>query len=216
MLMVSPVCAEVSVKFSVDAFSLNTTNMQGLITLSFRVDADGKVVLDASADNSEQILQDTVNAWDGPVGTISYTGAFNTVFILELKDWGGAFTMNDFEGGGLGVSGQNEWRIDRPGFEFIAAVASIKEGTLDFQSVSWNFRSDAGAQMTLICPSVSLTNRLETRDGRWDVSGKGIRIGDHQFLRFGNVYPGDDTGGYSLAGFSFDVVGDDALIDIKH
>jgi hypothetical protein len=205
--MASLVSAEVSVKFSNYTLLPTTTNEVYAITLLFIVDGTGNVVLDASTAGAHQILRDAVNAWDGPVGTISYAGAFNTTFLLEIRSWGGVgLNLSCHEGGGLGVGLRSAWRIDRPGFEYIAATAAMGAGVLEFRSVSWNYRSKLDAHMVLACPLGSVTNSLPSRAGTWTLSDQGIRIGDNQTLRFENVFPGEDASGYALAGFSFDVV----------
>ncbi|MCU0857105.1 MAG: hypothetical protein MUC65_01710 [Pontiellaceae bacterium] len=182
-------------------------NTPGKITLLFNVDATGRVVLDAATLSTEQTVQDIVNAWDGPVGTISYIGAFSTAFSLDITSMGGSsLKLTNVDGGGLGVSGQDPWRIDRPEIEFVAATASIKAGSLDFRSVSWNNRTRLETCLTLTSPYVFLTNSFIQAAGSWDVSGQGLLIGDNQVLKFGSIKQGNQYGGYSLAGFTFDLV----------
>lgn len=206
ILMASIVSAEVSITFPNGLIS-KTTNEVYAITLMFIVDSTGNVVLDASTASPHQVGRDAVNAWDGPVGTISYAGAFNSTFLLELKSEGGTgLNLSSRGGGGLGVGLRSGWRIDRPGFEYITATAAIDAGKLNFHSVSWNYRSSIDAHMLLIWPYGSVTNSFLGAFGTLDISNLGVMLHDHEALRFDNVSPNDSTSGYALAGFSFDVV----------
>lgn len=214
LLMASLVVAEVSVSFTNSTLPMETTNDLGTLTLSFSVDATGNVVLDASATAPEQVVRNAVDEWDGPVGTISYSAAFNTVFSLVFTDVGGSgLKLANNDGGGLGVGGYNAWRIDRPGLEYIDVQVAIRTGKLEFRSVSWNHRADATVHMTLAGSLGSATNDFMALAGVWDVSALGFMVGDNETLRFGNVTPNIEKSGYALAGFTFDVV-DGALITV--
>ncbi|MCU0856867.1 MAG: hypothetical protein MUC65_00495 [Pontiellaceae bacterium] len=215
LLTAGTVSAEVSVKFSNSNLPPNTTNELGVLTLSFNVDASGNVTLDASASNPMPIIQDAVNAWDGPVGAISYSGAFNTRFSLDFYQVGGSgLRLTNLDGGGLGVAGKSAWRIDRPGLEFIEVSTTIKAGIINFRSVSWGYctneqatmllRDMSGAEtnMVLFGPSGLSTNHY----GSCDVSDQNLILRDNEFFRFGNTFPGLDAEGYALAGFTFDVI----------
>lgn len=198
--------ADVSVTFLNSTLPQSTTNELGTVTLLFSVDGSGNVTLDASTTRGEQIIIDAVNAWDGPVGTISYTGAFNDDFSLTFNDVGGSgLKLTDNGGGGLGVGGQNAWRVDRPGIEFVTVDAAIPDGMLRLKSVSWNHRSNSTVNMLLTEPGGSHTNSLGALDGTWHLGGADILIHGGQQFVFGNIDLGALNDGYAVAGLSFDI-----------
>jgi hypothetical protein len=199
--------ADVSVVFSNSTLPQATTNELGTVTLVFTVDEAGNVTLDASTTRSEQIIIDAIDAWDGPVGTISHSGMFNNTFSLMLNDVGGSgLKLTDNGGGGLGVGGQNAWRIDQPGTEFITADAIIAAGKLKLNTVSWNNRANTTVDMLLTGPAGSHIHSLGALVGTWNVSGNTILIQNGQQLVFGNVDLGTIGDGYALAGLSFDII----------
>ncbi|VGO12799.1 hypothetical protein PDESU_01353 [Pontiella desulfatans] len=207
VLAVVAASAEVSVDFFNSTLPQSTTNELGTLTLVFSVDAAGVVTLDASTTRGEQIVIDAVDAWDGAVGSIGHSGAFNTSFSLVLDDVGGSgLKLTDNGGGGLGVGGQNAWRIDRPGIEFVSADAIIPDGLLALNSVAWNHRANTTVDMQLTAPGGSLTNSLDGLEGTWNLVGEGLRLQSGQQLLFGNADLGVENDGYALAGFSFDII----------
>ena len=205
-LAVSLVSAEVSVVFFNTTLPQSTTNELGTLTLAFSVDGSGNVTLDASTTRGEQMIIDAIDAWDGPVGTISYSGLFNSSFSLVLNDVGGSgLKLTDNDGGGLGVGGQNAWRIDRPGTEWITVQTSLPEGLLMLNTVSWNHRANTTVDMLLITPDGSLVNNLGSDTGTWNVMAEDILLQSGQLLEFGNVDLGSLNDGYALAGLTFDI-----------
>lgn len=199
--------ADVSVVFTNSTLPQATTNELGTLSLSFSVDGSGAVTLDASTTRSEPVIVDAVNAWDGQVGSISYAGAFNTTFSLILNDVGGSgLKLTDNAGGGLGVGGQNAWRIDRPGIESITADALIPGGKLALKTVSWNWRANTTVDMLLTEPGGSHANSLGAAEGSWNVDGLDVFLQSGQQFEFGNVNLGIDNDGYALASLSFDII----------
>ena len=183
------------------------TNDLGVLTLSFSVDGGGNVTLDASTTQTIPATIDAVNAWDGNVGTISYTGAFGTVFALVVNDVGGSgLKLTDNGGGVLGVGGLNAWRIDNPGVESVTMDATVPGAALDFQTISWAHRANITVDMLVVAPSGSATNSLPSISGTWDVSADDLAVEDGEQLALENVDLGDVQDGYGLAGISFDVV----------
>ncbi len=204
---ISTSLAAVSVDFSNTTLPQSTTNDAGVLTLQFSVDAVGGVLLDASTTAADQSVIDAMDAWDGPVGTVSYSAAFNSVFSLELDGVGGSgLKLTDNGGGGLGVGGQNAWRVDRPGVEFIGVDTSIPGGKLRLSGVSWNHRANTTVDMELAAPDGSYTNSLSSLAGTWDLSGDAVFVESGQQLMFGNADLGTLSDGYALAGLSFDLV----------
>ncbi|VGO23555.1 hypothetical protein SCARR_05662 [Pontiella sulfatireligans] len=203
----SLVSAEVSVVFTNSTLPQATTNELGTLTLSFNINGSGSVTLDASTTSGEQIVIDAVNAWDGLVGAISHTGAFSSVFSLVLNDAGGSgLKLTSNGGGGLGVGGQNAWRIDRPGTESIVATVGSLNGKVSLNAVSWNNRANTTVELLLNAPSGSYSNSLGALAGTWNVSGNDVSLFSGQQLSLGNANLGDINDGYALAGISFDVV----------
>ena len=86
----SMVMGAVTVNFS-NSIPIQTENViQKSLLLAFNVDSTGNVTMDASSPQSaQQPVQNAIKAWAGPVGKISYAGAFNTTFTLELSQRGG-------------------------------------------------------------------------------------------------------------------------------
>ncbi|MCU0858051.1 MAG: hypothetical protein MUC65_06580 [Pontiellaceae bacterium] len=206
LLAASLASAEVEVKFAVsNAPSENTTNALGTLTLKFNVDSAGSVFMDASSTSDQQHIRDAVDAWDGPVGTISCKGAFNSEFSLMFQNRAGpGLYLSTKQGGGLGVCGLNPGLID--GIDSVAVTAFITTGKLEFRSVAWNGWFDPTVQMLLTGPFGSATNTLTAKCGTWDVSGMGFMIGNNETLMFTNADLGDPRDGYRLSGITFDVV----------
>lgn len=205
------VSAEVTVAFLNTTLPQGTTNELGTLSLEFHVDGAGSVTLDASTTRSEQIIVDAVDGWDGPVGSVGFAGAFNTAFTLVLDDAGGSgLKLTANAGGGLGVGGQNAWRIDRPGLESIAASASLPEGTMHLRSIAWNWRANDTVDLLLSVPGGQFTNHLASDAGSWNLADQGIRLATGEQFAFGNVDLGAVNDGYALAGLAFDIVDDAA------
>jgi hypothetical protein len=186
------------------------TNQTGNITLDFSVDGSGNVTLDASTASVVSNTIAAVDAWDGPVGFIDYAGMFNTNFTIEigagaptrLSDWGG-------NGGGIGYSGQNAWRIDRPGVEAIVANVEVPGASIVMRSVRWTSRANATVDMLLDGPQASYTNTLPSLDGDWNLSAENLYLNSGDSLIFGNASNTTDFvlgDGYTLQGIEFTVV----------
>ena len=162
LVSIPAVRADVSLTFN------NTqppATVAGDLTFDFTVDGAGGVTLDASTTSTNPTVIAAVDAWDGAAGTISYTSAYSSSFSIgitatqpmRLTSQGGA-------GGGLGVQGQNQNRLDRPGIEEIYATPafSISGAALDIKNVSWSDRTTAPefAVMQLDYADQTLLNQL--------------------------------------------------------
>lgn len=201
--------ADVSVMFNNDnpkATNPWAENTPGTVTLDFSVDGSGNVTLDASCSEINATIIAEVDKFDGPVGTVSYAGAFSTNFSIEVVSVGGVLRLSEEDLGGFGVSGQNQWRIDRTDIESVKATASGLSGTsIDFKSVDWTSRANANSIMQITGPQGIYTNALPASDGTWDLDAENIFVNDGKDISFLNATTnlGD---GYVLSGFSFDVV----------
>ena len=65
-------------------FPVTDTTLRHLriITLDFTIDGAGSVTLDAQSSNGGAAPQAVVNAWDGPVDSVTNAALFNTSFTL--------------------------------------------------------------------------------------------------------------------------------------
>lgn len=197
----------VSVSFSNSIPQASGNNNLGDVTLQFTVDGSGVVTLDASATGASPVGLAAVNAWDGPVGIVSSPSAYNTVFSLLLDDSGEGMKISDLQGGALGVSGQNAWRIDRPGVESISATATIPAGRLELREVDWVNRNSPTTEMLISGPAADYTNTLSTANGTWNISNELVRVENSESLVFGNAIGNGALGeGYGLAGLKFDII----------
>ena len=198
----------VTVKFNNGIPLQEDSSIKPSLTLSFHVDGAGNVTLDASAPTSSPTVSQAVDAWDGPVGTISYAGAFNTTFTMELSAQGGSgLRVSTIEPGGLGVGGMNASRIDNGGKEVIIATAVITTGQVSFSTINWNNRQKTPACAVLTGPVGAVKKQLDDDAGSWEVSAEKLKLGTGQTLIFGTlVTEGAKSSGYTLAGFTFDVV----------
>jgi hypothetical protein len=208
MLSVPVIRAEVDITF---INSLPNGTVGGDLTLDFTVDSVGNVALDASTTSTNADVVFAVNQWDGAVGFITYAGAFSSSFTIDitathplrLTSWGGG-------GGGLGVQGLNQNRLDRPGIEEIYATPSfsISGVALDIEEVEWSDRTIGPpiATMQLDYADQTILNELVNVPGMWDLVGSNVFVNAGDSLTFGNDNSNTNLGsGYVLYGFSFDL-----------
>ena len=201
--------ADVSVMFTnnlAKATNPFAENTPGTVTLDFAVDGSGNVTLDASCSESNATIVAEIDKFDGSVGTISYSGAFNTNFSIEVVSVGGTLRLSDDDLGGFGVTGQNQWRIDRTDIESVKVTPSGLAGaSVDVKGVDWTSRANGNTIMKVSGPQGSYTNSLPASDGTWDLSGDNLYLNNGKEALFFNASTnfGD---GYVLAGLSFDLI----------
>ncbi|MFZ9936024.1 MAG: LamG-like jellyroll fold domain-containing protein [Luteolibacter sp.] len=219
-LATAPLHAEVKVEFK-NTGLLNTANTSiGTVTLAFTVDGIGNVMLNASTSSTAPASVNAVNAWDGPVGTISHPGAFNSTFTLTMGGFATVTaTSSDLRltdifggvstGGIVGVPGSNQYRIDNNANETIRFTAtSVPAGSkLKLTSMNWlNSNGSPTQRAWSPSPSVNATNAVTTAGGTWDLSSSGFTLGASELVNFGTTSTGDTGKGYSFRAISFDII----------
>ena len=204
----SMVMGAVTVNFANNIPTDTDNSIPVSLILSFTVDGAGNVTLDASAPEASPTVTSAVKAWNGPVGTVSYAGAFNTKFKMDLLARAGEFRIsaNEEGVGGLGVAGISARRIDNDGKEKINVMAAIPAGQLSFSTFNWSYLRGKDTFMLVTVPSGYVGYKLSGDTGSIDVSADNIRVGNGQQLSIGTTVTGDAKAGYTLSGFTFDVI----------
>lgn len=106
------------------------------ITLTFNVDVVGKIALDASTASTVQSVIDFIDTWDNEnVGSTTLESIWGKSFSMIL-------TSNDKRlqcrnGGGLGIQGSNQWRIDNQGSEEVYFILQGEVG-IKFTSLTYS------------------------------------------------------------------------------
>lgn len=220
----APLRAEVAVFFNNTGLVNTAPASLGTVTLAFTVDGSGNVMLDASTSNTGSTpAVNAVNAWDGPVGTISHAGAYNSSFTLTMAGIGtGGGSSNDLRlvdviasgptGGIVGVPGINQFRIDNNSGEAIRFTATaVPNGSkLKVTSMDWRNSTAPGNNPTQrafsASPALNVTNVATTINGTWDLSASGFLLGATESIHLGTITSGDTAKGYSLGALRFDIV----------
>ncbi len=97
----------------------NYGNPDGLEPMAFvyTIDGSGQISVDATTESENADNIALVDTWDSDdVGSTDIASLFNTSFTLRVTT---NKRLQNQAGGGLGVQGQNQWRIDAAGEEFI-------------------------------------------------------------------------------------------------
>lgn len=184
------------------------------IALDFTVDGSGNVTLAASSDSADAAVIAALNAVSGPVGSVSYAPAFGTTFSIAITDTGDATRLTtQGTNGGLGVQGQNQNKIDRPGIEELYASPTFDGfvAALDVKSMDWSGAGggDPGigerAQIDTSTGTYIYPTDM-TEAGTWDLSASNVYVNAGESIAFGNDHSITNLGsGYALAGFTFDL-----------
>ncbi len=205
LVVASASLADVSVSFSNSIASVGgaADTQPGTITLDFTVDSVGDVVLDASCSATDLGVKAAVDGWDGPVGSVGYTDMSFSIILnasvakaLRVSAWGGA-------GGGLGVTGENQWKIDDSGADsIVASVASLTYPVgLKITGIDWTSGNTGGeTAVQLDATEGTFSHIITNATDSWSVSDNILTVDS---LSFGNA---TTNGGYTLQGFSFDLV----------
>ena len=217
-LAAAPLHAEVTVLFN-NTGLLNTAPADlGTVTLAFTIDGAGNATLDASTSNNSAAA--AVNAWDGPVGTISHTGAYNSSFTLTMTGInpsnGSSKNLRLVDviatgptGGLVGIQGVNQFRIDDNNTEAIRfAATTVPAGSkIKIQSMDWRNATVPATQRAFsTSPAINVTNLLADITGTWDLSTSGFLLDASEAVHFGTITSGVTSQGYSLGGLRFDIV----------
>jgi hypothetical protein len=188
----------VSFANSLSADPATVTNMPISIMLDFTVDGDGYVTLDASCEETNAALTAVVDAWDGPAGYLDYTN--NVSFRVVVDASGGDMRLSGWGGtGGLGVTGQTQWRVDRTTESIAVTLESLPGVALKMKNIEWTSRTAAGAAMLLDASSGSFTNELSSLDGIWSLE-EDVLANNDDYLTIGVA---NTNLGYTLTGFEF-------------
>jgi fibronectin type 3 domain-containing protein len=187
------------------------------------VDGSGNVSLDASTSSTNTSIIDAINAWDGNVGTVSYSGGYGQSFTLttsfspttaslRLSNQGtpaGSLGVNN------GAAGTNQYRIDSSGAESIKFTAGgIPAGT-KLKVTSIDSRNHNGSPpMKASMSSTFNVTKLSTSAGLWDLSTSGFLLGSTEFIELGTYQTSPATAagvGYSMGALRFDIVNGSTL-----
>jgi hypothetical protein len=191
------------------------------LTFAFSVDGSGNVTLDASTTSPDQIDIDTVNGWDGAVGTVSVPSLFNSSFTLQAlatDTAGGAMniSLDGADTGVIAIQGQNASRIDGvtlpvPKVETLSWTLTSGSVALDFQSwVYGNSPANIGDMMVLDADSNNSWYNMPGTTGTLAMNG--ISLAGTDSVVF--MEPLDGTHGAGLAELTFDVVPEPATFSL--
>jgi hypothetical protein len=138
---------QVTLSFAQDSADIGsgTTGTIGPLTLHFTIDDAGKISLNAFSANKDSLVMGVVDLWDSDsVGTTDVEAIFGYSFSLVATPEGGdRLQSRGAYGGGLGVRGKNQWRVDNAGTEFIH-FQLLGEVGLEFTEFAYN-SSNSGA-----------------------------------------------------------------------
>jgi len=200
MACVSVSLADVSVNFPVTDTVLRNL---ATLTLDFSVDDSGNVTLDATTSNGGALPLAVVNAWDGPVGTLTNTPLFNTSFSLVGLGAGGNIATFGANGQGMGVGNH---LISGAGAEALNWTFN-GTGNLNFKSFSYTNRVAHGdSNLRLVDSDTGTTYILPNTStgGTIDLTTAGYSITNGEALSFTTDVAKNAVAGASLYGFSFD------------
>jgi fibronectin type 3 domain-containing protein len=221
VMAATPLKAEVAVNFNSTLLPGSSSVALGVVTLTFTVDGSGNVSLDASTNSSNTSIIDAINAWDGNVGTVSYSGAYGQSFTLttSFSPTTASLRLSNQAGGALGVNngaaGTNQYRIDSSGAESIKFTAGgIPAGT-KLKVTSIDSRNHNGSPpMKASMSSTFNVTKLSTSAGLWDLSTSGLLLGSTEYIEFGTYQTSPATAsgvGYSMGALRFDIVNGSTL-----
>jgi arylsulfatase A-like enzyme len=199
---------------STNAGAARLYNGGGGMTFDFTVDGSGNVTLDVSTASAEDIDIDTVNGWDGSVGSVTNVALFNTSFKLAaraVRDGAtGTITMDGTGPGVLGVQGQNSGRVDgatltTPALESIAWMLSATDLEMSLATVDLGVMVNSSDMFVADGTQSNAFMDLNLgSEGSTNLSAYGYSLADGESLTFGQ--PVDSDNGFGLAGFSFDLI----------
>jgi Cu/Ag efflux protein CusF len=139
--------AQVNVTFvndSADVGSSATGTIHPL-TLRFEIDDAGKISLNASSKNDNVDVQRVVNAWDSDsVGNTDNAALYGKSFALVATTSKSRMQCSMAGGGGLGVRGQNQWRIDGGSDGEEMYFTLYGDVGVEFTSFAYNDFNDSG------------------------------------------------------------------------
>ena len=140
--------AQVSVTFANDSAAVGdgSTGDIAPVILGFSINDAGKISLNASTKSDSSLVQAVIDKWDSDsVGNTTNAALFGKRFALVVTCSKSRLQMRDTNGGGLGVRGKNQWRLDggTDGEEMYFTLYG--DVGLEFTSFSYNdFNDDSG------------------------------------------------------------------------
>ncbi|VGO12801.1 Arylsulfatase [Pontiella desulfatans] len=179
------------------------------LTFTFTVDGSGHVSLDAATTSGDQINIDTVNGWDGAVGTVADSNLFGTSFTLEANaansDGNANVTLEGADTGVMAVQGQNSGRIDgatlpAPNIESLDWTLASGHVAIDFISWDWGYGTTSS---DMILVDADSTNSFDNMGVSGTAGLSGISLAAGEMVSF--TQPPTSGNGVGLAGLSFDV-----------
>lgn len=226
LAVASLAAAEIALDFNVASTNAGASRLYngsgGTMTFDFAVDGSGNVTLDASTTSGDQIDIDTVDGWDGVVGTVSDSALFGSSFQLMAtavrSGIGGSITMDGTGPGVLAVQGQHSGRIDgaslaTPAPESLVWTLSGTGMALSLSTVDVGIAVDASDMYVADGSQSNAFNNLTLGDaGSTNLSSFAYSIGNGGVLTFGQPVGSDN--GYGLAGFSFDMAANSTPMNV--
>ena len=187
-------------------------NAGNSLVFDFTVDGSGNVALDATTSSGNQLAVDAVNSWDGNVGSVSDASLFNSTFQLTASGYragsGTGISLDGYQGGQLGIFGQNASRIDgatlaTPALEVLEW--EITDGSPDLEITEWMYAANNNAGDSIVYDNdSSITNfNMAGESGTNLLAGITLASGEV----FGFTQPTNGNQGFGLAGLSFDIAG---------
>jgi hypothetical protein len=229
--------ADISLDFRHTTALRDNAGNGATITFDFSVDGSGAVTLDASTSSSVANIINSVNSWDGNVGTVDHSSAYNTTFQIVMSAYADStpnrsFTMDGrYDTGMIGISGNNSSRIDGQtastpnDMEYIKFTLTSGNIALRLMSFDWDFASTStGLADARVMDGDSDATYIDMEGslGTLSVSGTQDTSATELTLRSGAnalvfTSPRDDafpvgSHGYGLAGISLSAVPEPATI----
>lgn len=212
-LLASTATASISLNFDVASTNVGSARLYlggAPLVFQFNVDVSGNVALDASTTSGDQIDMDTVNGWDGAVGTVSDTNLFGTSFVLEANasnsDGNANLTLEGQGSGVIGIQGQNSGRIDGAALttpKIESLDWSIAGGDVKVEFSSWDWGYGAGNSDMIVVDADS-TNSWNSMGVSGSESLSGIAMMGSEVVSF--TLPPTAANGVGLAGLTIEVV----------
>jgi hypothetical protein len=222
--------ADVSLNFKHTSLVRDTAGSGTTITFDFSVNGSGGVTLDASTTSVLANIINSVNSWDGGVGTVTDTSLFGTTFQILMSSSSvvtpnRSFTMDGrYSTGMIGVSGNNSSRIDGQtssptpdDMESLTFTLTSGSPLITLKSFNWDFAStaasladakllDGDTSVTYLDMTAAFTGSPSTY-GTKDTSAAGLTLGSGaNALVFTSPATIDGgTHGYGLSGMTLQI-----------
>ncbi len=192
--------ADITLNFKHTTPIRDTAGSGTTITYDFTVDGLGNVTLDASTTSLVANIINSVNSWDGGVGTVTDNSLFGTTFQVLMSSSSvvtpnRSFTMDGrYSTGMIGVSGNNSSRIDGQtstptanDMESLTFTLTSGSPLITLKSFNWDLASsvatlsdarllDGDTSVTYMDMTATFTGAPSTY-GTMDTSAAGLTLG---------------------------------------